>query len=310
MSEATKLLLVDARGLLWRAFDSQKMLSAVVDGEEMATGGIYGFLNTLVRIHPRYGSPRMIVCWEGTKNFRFRLYPQYKDKAEPPTPERAELNEELWEQERHLIALLAAIGVEQFRCPAGEADDVMARLAKETPGRVIIYSGDSDMRQLVDERVLVAAAGKKHDVIYTPKKVFEKHGVWPRHIAALKALAGDGSDNIPGIRDVGPKTAAKLLNHYGSLKKTLRAAVENDPGWPMTQRIRDLVAMGEADARRFFQLTNVRTDLPMERVGNLSAYPSREGIMDQLRKYSFRSLAMALEMKALWAMSAHARKEP
>lgn len=302
-------MLIDARGLLWRAFDSQKLLSAVVDGDEMATGGIYGFLNILVRIHPRYGSPRVVVCWEGTRNYRFRLYPEYKGKHEPPTPERAELNEELWEQERHLIAFLARIGVEQYRCPAGEADDAIARLAHEATGSVLIYSGDSDMRQLVDERVLVAAPGRKHDDVYTPKKVFEKHGVWPKHIAALKALAGDNSDNIPGIRGIGPVAAAKLLNYYGSLKRALRAAELELDDWPLTGRQLALVRDGAHFARQFFQLTNVRTDLPLEKVGDLNPFCTRVEIMDLLRKYSFRSLAMALEMKALCSMGVRGRKD-
>lgn len=302
MTRRSELLIVDGRGVLFRAFDAHKILSAEIAGEDVATGGVYGFLNVLIRIHQRYGRSSVAVAWEGTQNFRVRLYAKYKARDEESTKEEKELRNELFEQEALLIDFLAALGVPQFRSIGGEADDAIARLAHEADGGVTIYSGDSDLRQLVDERVYVAAPGKKADVLYTPAEVFAKHGVWPKQIAALKALAGDNSDKIPGIRGIGPVAAVKLLNHYGTLRKMLECAYLDDAGWPLTPRLRELVVAGSDDCRLFFQLTNVRKDLPIRPVGLCNLKPRKDEIMALLRKFQFRSLASGLEFGQLMAL--------
>lgn len=267
----------------------------------MATGGIYGFLSILPRIHQRYGRPRLIIAWEGKKNFRLELYPKYKGRDVEPTPERAELNEELWEQERHLIHFLSVLGVEQYRGIGCEADDVMGRLARETPGNVLIYSGDSDMRQLVDERVYVAAPGKKTDVLYDIKQVVTQHGVIPIQIAALKALSGDSSDKIPGVRGIGPVAAVKLLNHYGTLKRTLLAAEYEMDDWPLTTRHLQMVKSQTKEARLYFQLTKIRTDLGMEEAAK-PRVPEQKKVLELIRRYRFRSLESPADLQQLMAL--------
>ena len=298
MSTRTDLLIIDGRGVLFRAHDSHRMLSAEIDGEDVATGGLYGFLSVLPRVHQRYGKPRIAVAWEGKKNFRVRLYPKYKGRNEEASAEEQEMRAELWEQETRLIDSLSMLGVEQYRSVGGEADDAIARLCHEAAGPVLVYSGDSDMRQLVSGNVLVAAPGKKHDDVYDAKAVFEKHGVWPNQIAALKALAGDASDRIPGVKGIGPVAAVKLLNHYGTLRKALECAYLDDAGWPLTERQRALVNEGADDARLFFQLTNVRKDLPMIPM-EYSMAPTKREVMDYLRRYQFRSMSSALEFAGL-----------
>lgn len=298
-----KLLVIDAKGLLYRAHDSHRMLSAKVDGEEIATGGVYGMLGMLPRIHQRYGRPRLAIAWEGRRNFRIGMYPQYKGRDIPPDEERRELNDEMALQEKHLIDCFRTLGVAQYRCPEGEADDCMARLAAETAGPVLIYTGDSDLRQLVDKRVLVAAPGKKGDVIYDAKKVREFHGVEPKHIAQLKALAGDGSDHIPGVPGIGPVAAALLLNHYGTLKATLAAAGEAPgvEGWPGTERQRALIHASSGWVKTFFQLTKLRTDLKMETISE-PGVPSQRAAIAMCRKYRFQSLEHPNELQGLLAL--------
>lgn len=312
MSLRADLLILDGRHLLWRCCDVHPDLSANVDGKDIATGGMYGFLHVVLRIHARYGG-EVIVAWEGQgrredgkpspRNFRFDLYPAYKSKDEEMPVDRMEFISEMSEQETRLKGILSTIGVKQYMGIACEGDDVVGRTtleAREAGKLVVIYSGDSDLRQLVKDGFVYVVApdnrnGKVVDRVYTEAEVFAKHGVRPEQMAALKAIVG-GKDNLPGVRGVGKKYGAILVNHYGTLTNVLRAAVSEADDWPLTPRVRGLVAAAFKDVLMYYKIAKVRCDIDME---SIEPMRSQRGLLDLLRLYKFRSLAAPAELGGL-----------
>jgi DNA polymerase-1 len=300
------ILILDGRHLLWRTNDAFGMLSAELGDVEVATGGIYGFLSVAIRIHQRYGG-RVIVAWEGRNNFRYKLYPEYKKKSEPDE-ERLGFLQEMSDQELRLKSILRAIGVEQYKGIRCEADDVIGRLAHRYAAaerRVVVYTGDSDLRQLVGDFVTVVAPGRRgNDAVFDSEEaVREKHEVSPPRLADLKALAGDGSDNIPGIKGVGPKTAAKLINAYGDVEDVIHAAKINEaakPPWPVAERFREPIAEAEDDIRLFKELTFIDGKREMALI---APNRNKKRLIRQLVLYKFRSLMAPAELNELMKMA-------
>lgn len=299
------LLILDGRHLLWRTSDAFRELSAEVEGKQTGTGGIYGFLATALRVHGRYGG-RTVVAWEGVGNFRLELFPTYKDKHLPPDPDRVEVISEMSIQERELRKCLTALGVDQYQGKGCEADDVIARLAREFTGSVIIYSGDSDLRQLVNERVTCVSPGwgGGPDSVYDEAAVLKRHGVPPKLLAQLKALAGDNSDKIPGAKGIGAVTAAKLLNHYGSLLKVLKAARLRAPDWPETPRRRALISDAAKDVVLFYKLTRIRDDMPW---ATKAGARDQRKVLERFRRLKFVSLSMPAELSGLLKLGGTSR---
>lgn len=297
------LFIIDARHLLYRTSDAYRSLTAEIDGDVIATGGMYGFLNIVLKVHHIYGGT-VVVAWEGDKrNFRLGLYPKYKRKHEPIDPEKKEFISEMAIQETFLKACLRVMGVRQYLGVNCEADDVIGRLATEVSARgkrVMIYSGDSDLRQLVrkDRVWTVSPGGKKGDTVYGPDEVQERHGVPPEKLAELKALGGDPSDNIPGVRGIGPKTAAELLRCYGSLGLVSSAAALDDSEWPVAERFKDMINQCE-DLEMFLKLTTIKTDCDMEVI---CPAKRQADVLQLLHTFKFRSLAGPAELHGLMKM--------
>lgn len=291
------LLILDGRHLLWRTSDAFKELHAEVEGKQTGTGGIYGFLATALRVHSRYGG-KTVVAWEGVGNFRLDLFPTYKDKHLAPDPERVEAISEMSVQERELRKILTRLGVDQYQGKGCEADDVIARLARQADGSVFIYSGDSDLRQLVNERVTCVSPGwgGGPDSVYDEPAVLKRHGVPPKLLAQLKALAGDNSDKIPGAKGIGAVTAAKLLNHYGSLKAVLKAARSSATDWPETPRRRKIIAEATADVLLYYKLTKIRDDLPW---ASKAGARDQRAVLERFKRLRFVSLCMPNELAGL-----------
>lgn len=289
------IIIIDGKNLLWRNADAFSELTAYVDGEDISTGGMYGFVAGLIRIHARYRG-RVIVAWEGKNNFRFDLYPQYKNR-DKRTKDQTELAEEVRDNEGRLVEFLSFAGVRQFYGVGCEADDVMgtiATTAKKKGLNSIIYTGDSDLRQLVDSNVLVASPGRGKDVLYDSKAVKEKHGVVPKRLPILKALSGDASDNIPGLQGVGEKTAASLVSLYGSLGAiNIAANIFESNDWPVANRFKEIIWNGRKDSELFLKLTTIKTDAKLKAV---PVCKDKKEVVRLLKAYKFRSLSSAAEL--------------
>ena len=183
----------------------------------MPTGAIYGVINMLKRTMETLKPDQMVVVFDAKgKNFRHDLYPEYKAN-------RAKMPEELAVQIEPLFAMIQAMGLPLVIEPGYEADDVIATLAKHYVSQgsdVLIATGDKDLAQLVNEHIELIDTMK--DQRLNEAGVYEKFGVYPHQMIDYLSLIGDVSDHVPGIPKVGPKTAVKWLQEYGSVEVLLQ----------------------------------------------------------------------------------------
>ena len=300
---AIEHLIFDGRHLLYRTVDAFRTLSVEVAGREIGCGGMYGFLSVAMRVFRRYGGICW-VAWEGKRddNWRIPLFPEYKKRPEM-TPDEALFITDMCEQELRLKAMLRLMGVRQYEGVNCEADDVIAWIVKSVGIQsVIVYTGDSDLRQLVRKGVTVISPGHDHkDVIYdTAASVKERHGVYPNMLPDLKALAGDHSDNIPGVRGIGQKTAEALVDRYGDVRKVILAAAGQDSGeWPVAERFRQKILDSRRDILLFKKLTKLTGDVE---VAEIARARDQAKLRQYFMLYRFRSLLQHSELTDLMNM--------
>jgi DNA polymerase-1 len=232
------IVLVDGSSYFYRAFHALPSLSTQ-DGQP--TGALLGVLNMVYKLLDDYAPERMAVVFDAPgKTFRDDLYADYKAN-------RSAMPDELRSQIEPLIEAIEKMGIAVLRVGGVEADDVIGTLAKraaESGLSTLISTSDKDMAQLVDERISLVDTmprmGRDKPSTTTPvdaAAVRKKFGVGPDRIVDYLALVGDTSDNIPGVKDVGPKTAAKWLEQYGSLEQVMAHA--DDIGGRAGERLRD-----------------------------------------------------------------------
>ena len=218
MAADKPLLLVDGSSYLFRAFHALPDLRTL-DG--FPTGAIRGVIGMLRKLASDFeGSPVAVVFDIGGKTFRNELYPEYKAN-------RPRMADDLRIQIQPIFDIIEAMGMPLLRVPDVEADDVIGTLAAEatrTGRRTIISTGDKDMAQLVSEHVTLV--NTMSDTEFDRDGVVEKYGVPPERIVDYLALMGDSVDNIPGVPKVGPKTAAKWINQFGSLDEVIAHSAE------------------------------------------------------------------------------------
>ncbi|MDD1612372.1 MAG: DNA polymerase I, partial [Methylococcaceae bacterium] len=211
-----RLILVDGSSFLFRAYHA---LPPLTSPQGLATGAVYGVSNMLRKMISDYPDAHFAVIFDAPgKNFRHELYEQYKAHR-PPMPD------ELRGQIEPLHKMVRALGLPLIVEEGIEADDVMGCLAKKAEQlgfEVIISTGDKDMAQLVNEHIFLENTmnNSRMDI----QGVIEKFGVRPDQIIDYLALVGDAVDNIPGVPKVGPKTAAKWLEQYGTLDNLIANA--------------------------------------------------------------------------------------
>src|SRR4051812_18239331 len=213
------LLLVDGSSYLYRAYHALPELRSPKTGEP--TGAIYGVLNMLRKLATDYRSQARAAVFDAKgRTFRDDVYPEYKAT-------RTAMPDDLSRQVEPLYDAVKALGWPFISIQGVEADDVIATLveqAKQRGWRTVISTGDKDLTQLVDERTLWinTMSNEKLDV----EGVKAKFGVAPDKIVDYLALIGDQIDNIPGVDKVGPKTACKWIQQYGSLEGVIEHADE------------------------------------------------------------------------------------
>jgi len=214
MSKSAKppLVLVDGSSYLYRAFFGLPPLTSPT-GEP--TCAIYGVTNMLKKLMSDFSPEHVAVVFDASgKTFRDEIFEEYKATREP-------MPDDLRAQVEPLNELVEALGFPLLKVSGVEADDVIGTLAKqgvEAGMHVLISTGDKDMAQLVDGDQ-VTLINTMSDTKLNREGVKEKFDVWPEQIVDYLALVGDSSDNIPGVPGVGPKTAAPLLAHFGTLEQ-------------------------------------------------------------------------------------------
>ena len=205
----TPILLVDSYAQIYRGFHAVRYLSTP-DG--VPTNAVFAMTKFLLKLHKEHPSRNgAFVFDKGKPAFRMELAPGYKANR-PPMPD------ELKVQIPVIRELVRAFGWSLIEHEGYEADDLIASLAKAFPqNQVFIFSGDKDISQIIDSRVSMLVPNPAGDVARRGiEEVKKKFGIAPGQIADYLALVGDTADNIPGVPGVGPKTAAALLNQFGS----------------------------------------------------------------------------------------------
>ena len=212
------LVLVDGSSYLYRAFHA---MPALTNSRGEPTGAVYGVANMLRRLLNDYDPAHVAVVFDAKgKTFRDEMYPEYKAHR-PPMPD------ELRRQIEPIHAIVRAMGLPLLCVDGVEADDVIGTLAKQAEAqgmKVLVSTGDKDMAQLVNEHVTLV--NTMTETVMGPDGVVEKFGIPAERIIDYLALIGDTVDNVPGVPKVGPKTAVKWLEQYGSLEQIMAHADE------------------------------------------------------------------------------------
>ena len=250
-----RLLLVDGYSLANRAFYALPPLS---NNEGVPTGAVFGFLAMLFRFLQEKKPSRIVVAFDHqSPTWRHRDFQGYK-ATRRPSPE------EFKAQIPVLKEVLDALRIPRVEMPGYEADDLIGTLARSWEEKgypVTILSGDKDCLQIVDELVeaILPVKGISQVKEYSPDTVRADVGVSPAQVRDLKALAGDPSDNIPGVKGIGEKTAVSLLRSYEDLEDIYRHLDEVSP-----PKVRALLESGRENAFLSKKLATIDTSVPLQ----------------------------------------------
>ena len=208
-----RLILVDGSGYIFRAFYALPPMSRE-DGTPV--NAVFGFTSMLLKLSDDMKGENILVVFDAARTtFRNAIYKEYKaNRSEPP--------EELVPQFDLIKKATTAIGLKSLEVENYEADDIIAtyvKIAKKENIETLVISSDKDLMQLIQDHVSLYDPMK--NIKIGPEAVFEKFGVSPDKVIDVQALAGDSSDNVPGVPGIGVKTASQLINEYGSLEKLL-----------------------------------------------------------------------------------------
>jgi DNA polymerase I len=281
------LYLVDGHALAYRTFfaitGSTSERLQTQSGEP--TAGVLGFANVLLRIIENEKPEYLAVTFDGGHSFRDQVFSGYKAT-------RAKMPDDLRAQMGRIRQLVDAFGFPRIELEGYEADDILGSLAHQAVAKgfgVKIITGDRDLLQLVDERIIVSLSGSKisESKDYTASLVKEYLGVHPNQVVDYKALVGDHSDNIPGVQGIGEKTACSLLEKYTTLDGVYQHLEEQPKG------VRAKLEAGKDSAYLSQRLATILIDLKVSltletaRIDLQKAYETVEAIF---RELEFRSL--------------------
>jgi DNA polymerase-1 len=277
-----RVYLIDGYSLLYRAFYALPQSIATSSG--LPTNALYGFTSMILKLLDSEEEVGIGVVWDGgMPKFRLEVFPEYK-------AQRSAMPEELRAQLDHLDEILVAMNIPAIRAEGFEADDALATMSRQVPDDVelFIVTGDQDAMQLVDGRVKVlrTTRGVSETKTYGREEVVEEYGVTPEQIPDYKALTGDSSDNIPGVRGIGPKGAANLLKQFGTV-----AGVYENLDKISAKGTRTKLEEGRDSAFMSLELAKMRFDVPVKFDPEALRF---EGISPEIRditrRYEFRTL--------------------
>ncbi len=245
------LYLIDISSFIFRAYYAVRPLSTKAG---VPVNAVYGVVSMIKNLIDKKKPDHLIVCLDRKeKGFRHELYPQYKaNRSEPP--------EDLIPQFPLIREFVDTYPIKAIDKPGYEADDIIATLVKkykhQKEMQIFIVSCDKDLMQLVDDNVFMYDTMKEK--IIRREEVIEKFGVPPEKVVEVQALSGDSVDNIPGIAGVGPKTATKLIQDYGSVENVLANAAKIDG------KLGEKIRAGAADVHISKKLVSLADDIEMD----------------------------------------------
>lgn len=293
-----KLVIIDGSSLFYRAFYALPILSY----NGVYTNAVYGFLRMLCGIYRNLNPEYVAVAFDKDRyTFRSEIYKDYKAtrKAAPI---------ELVPQFKLIKDILRVMGVAVYEIQGYEGDDILGTLALKYKDEisVSIVTGDRDSLQLSEDKItiLLTQKGISNMAEMTPSAVFKKYGIMPSQIVDMKALMGDSSDNIPGVKGIGEKSAVKLLQKYGNLDNVYEH-IEEIKGAQKTKLIN-----GKEDAYLSRKLAKIRTDIPIETTLEEMKQPIHsDEMMLMFDKLGLHSIAEELSSLPRFEMLAKAKKK-
>lgn len=288
MSDAHTFFLLDGHAIAYRAFFGMQG-RRFQTRQGLPTGAIFGFTRILIDVIRSYRPHLLAVCFD-TKDptHRHEAFDNYKGHRKPAP-------DDLVLQMPYLQQMVEAFGIPMYRLPGYEADDLIGTLACRASAEgynVRVITGDRDLFQLIDGRIRILLPGKDGGsfVDYGAEEVLAKCGYTPEQVVDYKALAGDASDNIPGVRGIGDKSAVQLLQDFGSLEQIYARLDEVPSKW---QKKLD---EGRADAQLSQQLARILTDAPIDfdpEASKLSS-PKMGDLLELLQTLEFNSIQKEL----------------
>ncbi|MGN0694096.1 MAG: DNA polymerase I [Lentihominibacter sp.] len=251
-----RIAIIDGNSLINRAYYAMRNPMITKDG--MYTHAIFGFINMLNKIIDDYGPEYMLVAFDMKgPTFRHEEYDEYKAGRKKMPPELAM-------EIPVLKDILDAMKIRRFEIQGYEADDIIgtvARLAESEGLEPVIFTGDRDQLQLATDvtRIIYTKRGVSDFNIYTRASFVEEYGFEPLQLIDYKGLSGDTSDNIPGIQGVGPKTATKLIQQFGSVEEIIRNVDDVKP-----EGLKKKVEAGGMQAMMSKRLATIFTEVPLD----------------------------------------------
>ncbi len=254
MSPRKKLVLIDGHSLAYRAFHALPEDMKTSGGE--LTNAIFGFTSMLLNVVRDENPTHIAVTFDKGRTFRHDVYAEYK-------AHRAKMPDELCSQMDRVRQVVETLGIPVFEQEGYEADDLLGTLARQAGEQgvdTLIVTGDTDLLQLADAhtRILTSKWRFSDTVIYDTKGVKQRYSLSPSQLADLKGIVGDKSDNIPGVRGVGEKTATDLLQRYGTLEGVYEHLDE------VQSRFRSKLEAERDVAFLSRQLGTIKRDAPVE----------------------------------------------
>ncbi|MFD1171793.1 5'-3' exonuclease [Oceanobacillus picturae] len=280
-----QVLLVDGMALLFRGFFATSFRgNFMITKQGIPTNGVYQFMRYFLDAVQTFTPTHVVCCWDmGSKTFRTDMYDGYKANRDAPPVElipQFDLVKEVVE-----AFDMPNIGLENF-----EADDCIGTLARTyaQENDVTILTGDQDILQLVEEHIQVAIMrkGQGNYEVFTNENFYEKKGITPRQVIDLKGLMGDTSDNYPGVKGIGEKTALKLIKEHGTIDELL-VNIDSLPKGVQTKIKANLDMLHLSRT-----LAEIKCDVPVtcELDGALWSY-DKEKIQKKFDELEFKNLA-------------------
>lgn len=275
-----KLVLIDGHSVLHRAYHA---LPPLTNKDGTQTNAVYGFVTTLLRILDNFQPTHLAVAFDLPQpTFRKQQYIGYQAK-------RPVMQSNLAEQIPLVHELLDKLEIKHFELAGFEADDIIGTLAIDSghgQNDVVIVTGDRDMLQLINKNIKVCVSETK---IYDEDLVFKEFGVKPAQWVDVKALKGDSSDNYPGVRGIGPKTAQNLIAKYETLENLYSKLDQLDQFAKFARKL----AEGAEMAGLSQKLARIKTDVPLQfdlEKTSVEKINWQEGAKYMREKLGFKSL--------------------
>ena len=279
-----KVILVDGNNLVFRSYFATSYSGVIMrNSKGFPTNAVYGFINMINKIIEEEKPEYMLVAFDKGKTFRHKKYDFYKQG-------RNETPDELKMQFPKAKEVLDAMGIKHFEIDDYEADDIIGTISKmvdeEDEFIATIISSDKDLLQLISDEVDVKLLKQSDFIRMDKEKFIETYGVEPIRMIDIKALMGDSSDNIPGVKGVGEKTAIKYLSEYKSLDNLYEHIDE------ITGKIHDKLVDGKNDAYMSYEIATIYRDVPIDFTLESLKYTGMNNIMMKriLEELEFKSL--------------------